>query len=101
MQKLTAGKFHESLPTNDEILGSVRLDAGELDHLGPLFIFVGDEFCELRGRARNYRAAQVAKARLHLGIGKSGVDLLVELLDNLDGRILGRADAVKAARLVA
>ena len=31
-------------------LGSVRLDARELDHLGPLFSFIGNELAEVGGR---------------------------------------------------
>ena len=47
------------------------------------------------------RAAQVGKPRLHLGIGEGRVDLLVELVDDLGGRVLGCADAVTKCRLVA
>jgi hypothetical protein len=38
------------------ITGS-RLDAGELDHLGPLLSFVDDQFSELSRRAGKHRAA--------------------------------------------
>ena len=34
------------------IRGSVRLDARELDHLGPLLGFVSDQLSELSGRTR-------------------------------------------------
>src|SRR5262249_59399795 len=37
---------------------SVRLDAGELDHLGPLLGFVGDELAEVSRRARIRHASQ-------------------------------------------
>ena len=53
------------------------------------------------GEQREHRATQVGKPRLDLGIGEAGVDLLVELVDNLGGRALGRADAEPVARLVA
>jgi hypothetical protein len=33
---------------------SVRLDAGELDHLGPFLRFVGDELSEVGGRAATW-----------------------------------------------
>ena len=36
---------------------------------------------------------KVGKPRLHLGIGEGGIDLLVELVDDLGRRVLGRADA--------
>jgi hypothetical protein len=39
------------------ITGSRRLDAGELDHLGPLLGVVGDKFFELNRRAGKHRAA--------------------------------------------
>ena len=42
---------------------------------------------------RHRHSAQVGKPRLHLGIGETGIDLLVELVDDLGGRVLGRADA--------
>ena len=72
---------------------SVRFDAGELDHLGPLFGFVGDKLAEVRRRACEYRAAEVSDPRFHLGIGEASVDLLVELVDDLGRRVLGRANA--------
>ena len=46
------------------------------------------------GEPAKHRAAQVGKPRLHLGIGEAGVDLLVELVDDFGGRVLGRADAI-------
>ena len=59
--------------------GSFRLDVRDPDHLAPLLGFVGDELSEVGGRARKHRATEVGKPRLHLGIGKGCVDLLVEL----------------------
>ena len=81
--------------------GSLRLDVGRPDHLAPLLGFVGDELAEVGGRARKRRAAEVGEPRLDLGIGEAGVDLLVELVDDLGGRVLRRADAEPGARLVA
>ena len=77
--------------------GSIRLDAGELDHLGPLFGFFRDELAEVGGRAGKRRAAQVGKPRLDLRIGEARVDLPVELVDDLGWRVPGRADAVPGA----
>ena len=42
-----------------------------------------------------------ASRALILGSARAGVDLLVELVDDLGGRVLGRADADSSARLVA
>src|SRR2546425_7460609 len=61
---------------------SVRLGAGKLDHLGPLLGFLGDEPAEVGGRAGKHDAARVGETRLHLGIGKGRVVLLVERLDD-------------------
>jgi len=72
---------------------SVRLDAGELDHLGPLLGFVGYELAEIGRRARKYRAAEVGQPRLNLGIGEGCIDPIVELVDDFDGRGLRCADA--------
>src|SRR5215831_11841507 len=80
---------------------SVRLDARELDHLGPLFGFVGDELAELGRRACKHCAAHVRKPRLQLRVGEAGIDLLVELVDHLNRRIPRHTDAVPDARLVA
>src|SRR5262245_28797857 len=80
--------------------GSLRLDAGRLDHFGPFLGFVGDELAEIGRRADKRRASKVGKPRLHLGIGEAGVDLLVELVEGFDRRAIGRADAVPGARLV-
>src|SRR5215813_13251841 len=43
---------------------SLRLDAGELDHLAPLLGFVRDQLAEVGGRARQRRTPHVGKARL-------------------------------------
>src|SRR5262249_7325974 len=74
--------------------GSLGLDVGRPDHLAPLLGVVGDELSEIDGRADKRRASKVGKPRLHLGIGEAGVDLLVELVDDLRRRVLGYADAI-------
>src|SRR5262249_58782723 len=78
--------------------GSVRLGPGELHHLGPLLGFVGEKFAELGGRAREYRAAHVGKARADFGVGQARIDLFVELVDDLGGRVLWRPDHQKQNR---
>src|SRR5207244_7080188 len=78
--------------------GSLRLDAGRPDHLGPLLGFVRDELAEVGGGTGKNRTAQIAEPSLYLGVGEAGIGLLVELLDNLGGRVLGRAEATQEAR---
>src|SRR5262245_43750782 len=78
---------------------SVRLDAGELDHLAPLLRFVGNELSKVGVRTCEHRTSQVGEALLHVGIGESGIDLLVELLDNLRGCGFGHDDPVPASCL--
>src|SRR5580700_10710081 len=77
---------------------SLRLDVRELDHLGPFLGFVGNELAEIGRRASEWHGAQSGKPRLQCGIGEAGIDLLVELVDDVDGRALRRADAVERAR---
>jgi hypothetical protein len=60
--------------------GSLRLDARELDQLGPLLGFFGDELSELGGRTREHVTSKVGEAPLYRGIGESGIDLFVKLL---------------------
>src|SRR5262249_17907516 len=78
-------------PTAEAV--SLRLDAGGFDHFGPLFGIFGDELAEVDGRARQ-GLAEVSETDLHLGVGESRVDLLVELVDDLGWRVLGNADAI-------
>jgi hypothetical protein len=80
---------------------SVWLDTRRLDHLGPLLGLIGDKLSEVGGRSGQHSAAQIGEARLDLGIGERGVDLFVELVDDLSRRVPGRADAVPTARLIA
>src|SRR5262249_2700252 len=67
-------------------------ETSKRDDLGPLFGFVRDEVTELGRRARKRCATQVCQPRLELGIAKHRVDLLVELLDDIAGGALRRAD---------
>src|SRR5260370_41988786 len=80
---------------------SLRLGARGLDHLAPLVGLFGDELCEIGGRAGERRGAQIGKPRLHFGVRKNGVDLLVELVDDLCERALAQTDGEPLARLVA
>src|SRR5712692_1017788 len=87
--------------TSAQIAGSLRFDVGRPDHLAPLLGFLGNELPEVGGRARKRGATQIGKARLDLGIDKGRVDLLIELVDDLNGRVLRHADAPPPARLIA
>src|SRR6202022_4699177 len=82
-------------------LSLLRLDVGRSNHLAPLLGFLRDELSEIGRRAAKHRAVQVGKPYLDLGIGEAGTDLLVQLVDYLGGRILGRAEAKERTRLVA
>src|SRR5262249_41560444 len=95
-QRLSStGRYGTSWPE------SLRLDPRELDDLAPFLGFVGDELAEVGRGARKQRAAQVREARLDLGIGEADVNLLVELLDDLGGRVLGPAHAEPPTCLIA
>src|SRR5262245_9871178 len=81
-------------------LHSLWLDARELDHLAPLFGFVGDEPIEVGGRDDKRRAYQVGKLCLDFGIGKARVDFPVELVDDLGGRVPLSANTEPGAGLI-
>src|SRR5262245_40382168 len=78
---------------------SLRPDVGCPDHLSPLLGFIRQKLAEVAGRAWKRRAAPVGKACLHLGIVEAGVDLLIELVDKLDGRASRYAYATHRACL--
>ena len=59
------------------------------------------ELSKICGGTCKYRSSQIGLAFLHVGIGKSSIDLFVELLDNLRGRGFGHDDPVPASRLEA
>src|SRR5690242_10764524 len=61
---------------------SLRLDAGELHHLGPFLGFRRHQFAEIGGRAEERHRAEVGEALLEGGIGEARLDFAVELLDD-------------------
>src|SRR5262245_65918077 len=79
---------------------SVRLDAGELHHFGPLLGFAGEETAEVGGWAGQHRSTHVGQPRLRLGVGEDCIDLHVEPPDDLRRRVPGRNDAEERAGLV-
>ena len=71
------------------------------EYLAPLFGFLGDELTEAGGRARKHRDPQSVEPRFYSGIGETGIDLLVELINDFGGCVLWRADAEPDTQLVA
>src|SRR5262245_41137625 len=80
---------------------SVGLDIGRPDYFSPSFREFSNELAKVGGRIDKRSAAQVGEPRLHLWIGKHGIDLLVELGDNLSRCVPGRADSLPAAGFIA
>src|SRR2546421_209011 len=78
----------------------VGLDAREGNDLTPLPGFIGNELGEIGRGARKRRAAEVGKSLLEVRIDESVVDLLVELVDDLSGRVSWCAKAKHGARLI-
>src|SRR5262249_59302847 len=72
------------------VLGLIQLEAGETNDLGPLFSFFRDETAEVRGRPREYVAAELAHARLYGGIGGAG-----RYIPPLEGRDCPRRGLVR------
>src|ERR1700689_3918408 len=72
---------------------SLRLDVRELDHLGPFLGFIGDELAQIGRRTGEWHGAQSGKPRLQRGVGEAGIDRLVELVEDVGRRGLGRAAA--------
>src|SRR5262245_1638623 len=80
---------------------SLRLRTGKIDDLAPFFRFFGHELPELGGRHWEHVGTQVAEPRFESRIGEGRVDLLVEQVDDLRGRVLRCAHALKRAGLEA
>ena len=53
---------------------SLRLDAGELDHLGPFLGFLSDQPAEVSGRTSKHRATEVSEPRFRIGVGEASAD---------------------------
>ena len=79
---------------------SVDFGAGELDHLGPLLGICGDEGAKIGRRAYEHRAAEVGNPCFYSGISEARINLLVELVDDLSGRVSRSADPLPADSLV-
>src|SRR6516165_4045467 len=92
--------LHHSI-TSSARLGSLRLDVGRPDHLTPFLCLLDDNLVEFGRRARKRRCAQVSEPRRDLGIGEPRIDLLVELVNDFDGRVPGSSDPNPRAGLEA
>ena len=95
-------RCHEPSFSPNGTLLEYRPDSGSAegpDDVAPLLGFVGDQLSKLSRRSRQ-RHAEVSETDLHLGVGEGGVDLLVELLDDLGWRVPGNADAIPRCGLV-
>src|SRR4029450_2029413 len=79
----------------------LRLDVGPPDYLCPLCRIFRDELLEVGGRAAKPRASLLDKPGLDNGIGDSGVDLPVELFNDLGGHAPRRANSIPCTRLIA
>ena len=67
--------------------------AGKLDDFGPFVDFFGDEPAEAGGRHRHRQVAEGRELRTDPRIAEACSDFHIELVDQLSGRVLWRADA--------
>src|SRR5262249_43394703 len=79
---------------------SLRLDARELDHLGPFLGFGCNESAELGGAKNHWDGADIVEPRPDVRRSQPGIDLAVEPFDDLHWRAGGRADPGPGPRLV-
>src|SRR5262245_27775094 len=99
--------FHAAAPTTRPVRGaeavtkSLRLDIGRSDDFAPLLGLISNQSSEIGRRASQDHASEFGDLGVELGIHESGIDLLVEPVDNLDRRIPGRTDAKKPTRFIA
>src|SRR6266566_1639409 len=80
---------------------SLRLDVGRPDYVAPFLGFRGDVPSKIRRRAGKRRAAEIGNPCLHPWLRECCVDLPVELVDDLNGRVLWDAHTVPRACLIA
>ena len=79
----------------------MRFEARGPHDLRPFLGFIGDKPAKVDRRHRHWIASEIGEPCPDLGIGEARIDLLVELVDDFDGRVLGCADAIRCADLVA
>jgi len=73
---------------------SFHLGAGELDDLAPFLGFVSDKPAETGWRTGRQHGPQIGKPGGDLGISERSIDVPVEPVDDLGGRVPRRAYAV-------
>src|ERR1700730_9345465 len=73
--------------------GALKFDVGRADYLGPLFVEVTDELPKPGGRTWKSCVPKLTKSPPYSGISKTGVDLLVELFNDINGSIRRGANA--------
>src|SRR5580704_2166207 len=78
-----------------------ELDAGELDHLAPLGVFVGDQLAIVGGAHGHRDAAELDEMAFHCIVVQPDFDRGIELVDDLGRRIARAADAQTAGDFVA
>src|SRR5262249_8847722 len=78
----------------------LRFDARIFNYSAPFCSLLEDKLVELGRRSNKQRACHVGDTRGGLTMCKSGVDLVVELVDDCDGRVLRSCNASPAGDLV-
>src|SRR5262249_386492 len=76
-------------------------DPGSANDLSPFLGFISHQLAELGGRKHQGHPPQFGKPRLYFGVGKAQIDLLVEPVDDLIGRVLCHANANERAHFIA
>jgi len=71
------------------VVGSIRLEARELDHLAPLLGVVGDEFAKVARRAWKHGAAQIGKTSVIFGSPRAALISLLSFSRISTGVFLG------------
>jgi hypothetical protein len=66
-------------------LGLLRGDIGGLDYLAPFFRFLSDKLSKVSRRGREWRAAESSNVVPDFWVTKAGINLLVELVDDVGG----------------
>src|SRR5262249_34065706 len=78
----------------------LRLETRQLDHLGPLRKVGCDQRPELARRQDDRRGAELGELRLDARVCQPGIDLAVELLDDVGWRAAGNTDAGPRPHLI-
>ena len=80
---------------------SFHLDAGSLDHLGPLLGRFNNKRGELGPGADKRNVTQLKGPRGELRIGNASINLAMESFHDVDGGLAWGADALPSGRLIA